>query len=77
MAGVAHEINSPVGTSLTVASELERKSALFAAEFSRGGLKRSSLSDFITLVQSASSQLAGNLTRAAELVAVVQTGGGG
>ena len=27
VAGVAHEINSPVGTSLTVASSLERKSA--------------------------------------------------
>lgn len=68
VAGVAHEINSPVGTSLTVASELERKSALFAAEVARGGLKRSSLNDFVWLVQSASSQLAGNLTRAAEMV---------
>jgi PAS domain S-box-containing protein len=68
VAGVAHEINSPVGTSLTVASELARKSALFAAEVARGGLKRSSLNDFVRLVQSASSQLAGNMTRAAEMV---------
>jgi signal transduction histidine kinase len=68
VAGVAHEINSPVGTSLTVASELERKSALFVEEVARGGLKRSSLNDFVALVQSASSHLAGNLTRAAELV---------
>jgi PAS domain S-box-containing protein len=68
VAGVAHEINSPVGTSLTVASELERKSALFAAEVSRGELRRSSLADFVQLVQNASSLLAGNLTRAAELV---------
>jgi PAS domain S-box-containing protein len=68
VAGVAHEINSPVGTSLTVASELARKSALFATEVARGGLKRSSLNDFVRLVQSASSQLAGNLTRVAEMV---------
>jgi PAS domain S-box-containing protein len=68
VAGVAHEINSPVGISLTVASELERKSALFAAEVARGALKRSSLVNFLTLVQSASSQLAGNLTHAAELI---------
>ena len=31
VAGVAHEINNPVGTSLTVASALERKTAMFAA----------------------------------------------
>jgi PAS domain S-box-containing protein len=68
VAGVAHEINSPVGTSLTVATELGRKSTLFVEEVARGGLKRSSLNDFVRLVQSASSQLAGNLSRAAELV---------
>lgn len=68
VAGVAHEINSPVGTSLTVASELGRKSALLAAEVASGELKRSSLMEFLTLVQSASSQLAGNLSRVAELV---------
>src|SRR5258706_14752643 len=38
VAGVAHEINNPVGTSLTVASSLERKTATFAAEVARGNL---------------------------------------
>ena len=47
VAGVAHEINSPVGVSLTVASTLERKSATFAAEAAHGDLKRSSLNDFL------------------------------
>jgi PAS domain S-box-containing protein len=68
VAGVAHEINSPVGTGLTVASELERKCVLFAEEVARGDLKRSSLTDFITSVQTGSSQLGANLRRAAELV---------
>ncbi|MEN3348503.1 MAG: hypothetical protein V7632_2138 [Bradyrhizobium sp.] len=68
VAGVAHEINSPVGTSLTVASVLEQKCADFAAEAARGKLKRSSLSDFIEVVESASSLLVGNLKRAADLV---------
>jgi PAS domain S-box-containing protein len=68
VAGVAHEINSPVGTSLTVASELQRKSAMFAAEVARGHLRRSSLTDFIAQVQSASSQLLGNLSRAADQI---------
>jgi PAS domain S-box-containing protein len=68
VAGVAHEINSPVGISLTVASELERKSVLFAEEVTRGDLKRSRLNDFVTSVQAASSQLSSNLMRAAELI---------
>ena len=68
VAGVAHEINSPVGISLTVASELERKSALFAAEVARGNLRRSLLNDFIKDVQIASSQLSANLNRSAELI---------
>jgi PAS domain S-box-containing protein len=68
VAGVAHEINSPIGISLTVASSLERKSAEFAAEAARGNLRRSSLNDFLEAVQTASSQLSANLTRAAELI---------
>jgi signal transduction histidine kinase len=68
VAGVAHEINSPVGTSLTVASVLEQRCATFSAEVARGELKRSSLNDFVEVVESASALLVGNLSRAAELV---------
>jgi PAS domain S-box-containing protein len=68
VAGVAHEINSPVGTSLTVASSLERKIILFAAEVEQGNLKRSSLNEFLDLSRTASSQLITNLNRAAELI---------
>ena len=68
VAGVAHEINSPVGVSLTVASALERKSATFAAEAAHGDLKRSSLNDFLSSTRDATSQLVANLNRAAELV---------
>ena len=68
VAGVAHEINSPVGTSLTVASVLEHKSAMFAAEVARGGLKRSRLNEFLQVVEDASSLLVSNLNRAAELI---------
>jgi len=68
VAGVAHEVNNPVGISLTVASSLERKTALFAAEVARGDLRRSSLNDFIETSRDASSQLVANLNRAAELI---------
>jgi len=66
--GVAHEVNNPVGISLTVASSLERKTALFAAEVARGDLRRSSLNEFLETSRDASSQLVANLNRAAELI---------
>jgi len=68
VAGVAHEVNNPVGISLTVASALERKAALFADEVARGDLRRSSLNDFIETSRNASGQLVANLNRAAELI---------
>lgn len=68
VAGVAHEINNPLGTSLTVASSLERKSRLFAAETAQGTLRRSSLNEFINAVRDGSAQLQETLNRAAGLI---------
>ncbi|OKO82336.1 PAS domain S-box protein [Bradyrhizobium sp. NAS96.2] len=68
VAGVAHEVNNPVGISLTVASALERKTANFEAQVERGDLRRSSLNDFLNTARDASSQLVANLNRAAELI---------
>lgn len=68
VAGVAHEVNNPVGISLTVASSLERKTALFTDEVARGDLRRSSLNDFLETSRDAASQLVANLNRAAELI---------
>ncbi len=68
VAGIAHEINNPVGTGLTVASSLERKTAEFAAKVAQGNLKRSSLNDFLEMSREASLQLVANLNHAAELI---------
>ena len=68
VAGVAHEVNNPIGISLTVASALERKAATFAAEVARGDLRRSRLNEFLEMSRDASSQLVANLNRAAELI---------
>jgi PAS domain S-box-containing protein len=68
VAGVAHEVNSPIGVGLTVASTLQRKVELFAEEVARGGLRRSRLNEFMELVRDASSQLVSNLDRVAERV---------
>jgi PAS domain S-box-containing protein len=68
VAGVAHEINNPVGTSLTVATALERKTAMIATEMAQGTLRRSSLNEFLEISREASSQLVANLNHAAELI---------
>ncbi len=68
VAGVAHEVNNPVGISLTVASSLQRRTERFAAEAARGGLRRSTLTEFVAAIKDASNQLVANLNRAAELV---------
>jgi PAS domain S-box-containing protein len=68
VAGVAHEINTPVGTGLTIASSLQYKTELFAAEAAQGKLKRSSLNEFVEIGRLASAQLVANLNRAAELI---------
>jgi PAS domain S-box-containing protein len=68
VAGVAHEVNNPVGISLTVASALERKTERFGEEVARGELRRSSLNDFLDTSRSAAAQLVANLNRAADLI---------
>ncbi len=68
VAGVAHEVNNPVGISLTVASSLERRCALIADEMAKGSLRRSTLNEFISANRDAATQLVANLNRAAELI---------
>jgi len=68
VAGVAHEINSPVGTSLTVASTLARRCANFAEQIAAGQVRRSVLAEFADSCRDAADQLVANLHRAAELI---------
>lgn len=68
VAGVAHEVNNPVGISLTVASTLAHRSEEFAKEVNAGGLRRSRLNEFIETTLDASRQLSANLHRAGELI---------
>lgn len=68
VAGVAHEVNNPVGISLTVASSLARRCERFAAEVKEGPLRRSRLDEFLAGVEDAGRQLVTNLHRAGELI---------
>jgi signal transduction histidine kinase len=68
VAGVAHEVNNPVGISLTVASSLTRHCEVFAAELKDGPLRRSRLDEFVDRSRDAARQLVANLQRAGELI---------
>ncbi|MDQ5915557.1 MAG: hypothetical protein QG584_1449 [Pseudomonadota bacterium] len=69
VAGVAHELNTPIGNSVTVASTLHEKTVEFADLISDGTLKRSSLNNYLTAAQTASDLLLRSLNQARNLVA--------
>jgi signal transduction histidine kinase len=69
VAGVAHEVNNPIGISLTVASSFARRSEIFEAELrSDTQLRRSQLEEFVRASRDAAQQLVANLHRAGELI---------
>ncbi|WP_294767031.1 PAS domain S-box protein [uncultured Rhodoferax sp.] len=68
VAGVAHELNTPIGNGLTVASTLEHRIESFQV-LMREGLRKSDLQGFLEDMQLASEILVRNLGRAAALVA--------
>jgi signal transduction histidine kinase len=69
VAGVAHEVNNPIGISLTVASSFARRTEIFEAELrSDGPLRRSQLEEFVRTSRDAAQQLVANLQRAGELI---------
>jgi signal transduction histidine kinase len=68
VAGVAHEVNNPIGISLTVASSFARRCDDFAKEVGNGPLRRSRLDEFLDGSRDAANQLVANLQRAGELV---------
>jgi signal transduction histidine kinase len=68
VAGVAHEVNNPVGISLTVASSLSQRCDVFTEEVRQGVIRRSKLEEFIAMTRVAAQQLVANLLRAAELI---------
>jgi signal transduction histidine kinase len=68
VAGVAHEISSPVGTSLTVASTLANRSADFMNQIASGQVRRALLVEFANGCRGAAEQLVANLQRAGGLI---------
>lgn len=67
VAGVAHELNTPIGNSLMVASTLQDVNLQFREKMAEG-LRRSTLDDYVAEISSAADILIRNLQRAAELI---------
>lgn len=68
VAGISHEVNTPIGIGVTSASSIQEEVNSLKAEFEAGSMKRSTLEHFIEHVSQASNILMNNLQRASELI---------
>lgn len=68
VAGVAHEINTPIGVALTAATTLARWSGDFSGKMEHGGLTKADARRFAADAVEASGLIQLNIERAAELV---------
>ncbi len=68
VAGIAHELNTPIGNALTVSTALNDIHRQFAGEVASGQLKRSALDRFVTENHEATALIERNLQRAATLI---------
>lgn len=68
VAGVAHELNTPIGNSVTVGSTLQYQVADLAQAFEKGELRRSTMLVFLENAQRGTEILMRALTRASELI---------
>jgi ligand-binding sensor domain-containing protein/signal transduction histidine kinase len=68
VAGVAHELNTPIGNSLLMASALQEKTDEVSIKFEDQTIKRSDLHSFIGASQEASALIMRSLRNAADLV---------
>jgi C4-dicarboxylate-specific signal transduction histidine kinase len=69
VAGVAHELNTPIGNSLLAVSTLLDQTNAFSTAVESGGVKRSALTGYIGDVNNGSQIVLRNLHRAVDLVA--------
>jgi signal transduction histidine kinase len=68
VAGVAHELNTPIGNSVMVSTTLEQRCHEFMSEVEGGALRRSVIDRFVRESVTASEMLSRNLRLASELI---------
>ncbi len=66
VAGIAHEVNNPLGISVTAASHLEMKVQEFYGKYTEDQLTKSDFEIFLNLAQESSRMILTNLRRASE-----------
>lgn len=68
VAGVAHELNTPIGNSLLIATTLQDKTARMFEEFQSNTLRKTTLAAYVDDAQHAASLIVSGLETAADLV---------
>ncbi|TWA65957.1 PAS domain S-box-containing protein [Azospirillum brasilense] len=68
VAGVAHEINTPIGIALTGASLVAERTRLIRRDFEAGTLRRPDFADFLEMAGEAAQLMLLNIDRAAQLI---------
>jgi ligand-binding sensor domain-containing protein/signal transduction histidine kinase len=68
VAGVAHEINTPLGIGVTAASHLEQHTRRFRRGIEQGKVTRSALQEFIDVAEESADLILRNLHRADSLI---------
>lgn len=68
VAGIAHEINTPVGIGVTAASHLQKLTRDFLRLYEAGGMRRQDLVHFLEDAEEASTIVYTNLERASRLI---------
>ncbi len=68
VAGVAHEVNTPIGVGVTAASHLKQRTERFVKLIEQGELRRSDLDTFVEMAISSTNILEANLSRASNLI---------
>jgi two-component system NtrC family sensor kinase len=68
VAGVSHEINTPIGIGVTAVSYMDEKTRAFQALFLENKMKKSDLDDYLRTVRETTGMIQTNLQRASELI---------
>ncbi|WP_343054981.1 PAS domain S-box protein [Azospirillum oleiclasticum] len=68
VAGVAHEVNTPIGIGLTAATHIAEQARALHDRFRQGSLRRSEMAEYLETIIEGSGLMVSNISRAAELI---------